>query len=39
MTIDEEVIWLTTHSSLGYSTPVEYRQQWHRQMTLTPTGT
>lgn len=27
------------HSSLGYSTPVEYRQQWHSQMTLTPTGT
>jgi putative transposase len=27
------------HSSLSYLTPMEYRQQWHSQMTLTPTGT
>ena len=27
------------HSSLAYMTPVEYRQQWNGQMTLTPTGT
>lgn len=27
------------HSSLHYLTPQEFRQVWHEQMTLTPTGT
>lgn len=27
------------HSSLDYMTPVEFRQAWHGQVTLTPTGT